>query len=54
MKNRNSMYVNGQLYDLVLWNNIVYHSFSYDAMSRAFFKGEDKVDPRDVTMFREV
>lgn len=56
VKNMNSvysLYVNGQVYDIVLRNNVVYRSFIYDAASRAFVKGEDKVDQRDVSMYRE-
>ena len=54
MKIVESTYVNGQIYDLVLRNNIVFHSFRYDAIERAFIKGEDKIDQREVSMFREV
>lgn len=49
-----SLYVNGQIYDIVLWNNVVFRSFKYDAESRAFIRGNDKVDQRDVSMYIEV
>lgn len=49
-----SLYVNGQVYDIVLRNNVVFRSFMYDAQSRAFVKGSDKVDQRDVSMYIEV
>ena len=55
MENINSGdYINGHLYDLVLRNNIVYHSFLYDAIDKAFVKGEFKIYQHDVSMFREV
>ena len=55
MENRSSNnYINGHLYDLVLRNNIVYNSFLYDAMDKAFVKGEFKIYQHDVSMFREV
>lgn len=49
-----NLYVNGQVYDIVLRNNVVFRSFIYDAESKAFIKGNDKVDQREVSMYREV
>lgn len=54
MKSVYSLYVNGQVYDIVLRNNVVFRSFMYDASCGAFIKGSDKVDQRDVSMYIEV
>lgn len=54
MKDYKSLYVNGQRYDIVLRNNVVFRSFVYDALDRVFIKGEDKVHQREVSMYMEV